>query len=196
MSPDFEYFHWASPMQDKPLFALYDLFDNHLMVQSYSYDILFTLRKIIRSKTTLEIVELTNVENLVKDNLIDNSVIELWGIDSPSTNLYADATPRWEQNNVAETYYADVTIKHPTLVAVDPKFDNFKLDLQKQIFFIHYCLERKPTELALAELQRAVELGVDCDDVIGRFLDFSHIEDKAVVQAMLYFLRASELFYE
>ena len=196
MTPDFEYFFWASPVQGQPLFALYDVFDNHFMIQSYSYSQLYDLRKIIRSKTMLEIVELSNVENLVEQNIVDNSVIELWGMSNTPLDLFGDARPRWQINKDPEIYYESEVFKTPILTQVDSKFDNFKLDLQKQIFFIHYCLAHTPTELAKDLLRQAVELGVDYKDVVDRFLDLTKVDNKQAVQDMIYFLRFSQLFYE
>jgi hypothetical protein len=196
MTSKFDYFFWASPLADKPLFALYDLFDNHLMIQSYSHDHLFTIRKLIRSKTIFEIVELTDVENLVEQNLLDNTVIENWGLSNPPAEMFGDARPRLQRNSNAEMYYADATIKDPVLVQVNAEFDNFKRDLQQQLFFIHYCLEHAPTETVIEELRRAIELGIDYQNTIDRFFDLTHITDKQVLQDMIYFLRASSLFYE
>jgi hypothetical protein len=196
MTPDFNYFFWASPTEGQPLFALYDAFDNHLMIQSNDHSRLFLLRKIIKSKTILDIVELTNVPDLVKDNLIDNSVVENWGLKSVHGDLFRDATPRWKNQYNADVFYKTTTIKDPVLQSVDPKFDTFKTDLQKQIFFIHYCLEANPKDTVTAHLQQAVALGKDYDDTIDRFLDLTDITDKTVLQDMLSFLRTTGLFYE
>ena len=196
MSPEFNYFFWASPVKDKPLFALYDAFDNHLMIQSYDHACLFAVRKLIRSKTILDIVELTNIPNLVENNLIDNSVVENWGLEYIHNDLFRDATPRWKNQHDPEIFYKTATIKDPVLRAVDSKFDDFKRDLQQQIFFIHYCLDSNPSDNVKAHLQRSVELGKDYADTVDKFLNLTTITDKTIIQDMLTFLRTTGLFYE
>jgi hypothetical protein len=196
MTSEFEYFFWASPAEGQPLFALYDAFDNHMMIQSYDHACLFAVRKLIRSKTILDIVELTNIPNLVSNNLIDNSVIENWGLESVHNDLFRDATPRWKNQHDSAIFYKTATVKDPVLQAVESKFDNFKHNLQQQIFFIYYCLENNPTDNVKAHLQQAVELGTDYADTVDRFLNFTNITDKTVLQDMIAFLRTTGLFYE
>lgn len=196
MQSTFKYFFWGSPVEETPLFALYDVFDNHFMIQSYNYSHLFAIRKLIRSKTVLDIVELTNVPNLLENNLIDNSVVENWGLESMHIDLFRDATPRWKNQNDEKIFYETAVIKDPVLKQVDSKFDDFKIDLQKQIFFIHYCLETTNSNNVKNHLQKSIELGKNYNDVIDKFLNFSDINDLESKQDMFYFLRFNNLFYE
>ena len=197
MTPDFEYFSWGFPAKDKPLFALYDNFDNHFMILSYDHAQLFLVRKLIRSKTLLDIVELTNVPDLVEQNLLDNSVIENWGLESVHHALFDDAAPRRRNQNDSDSFYNSLTIKDPTLKIVESNFDEFKLDLQKQLFFLKYCLENTKSDFVVDQLREAVELGKDYTDTVDRFLDLSSIaSNKHIYREMLAFLRSSSLYYE
>lgn len=196
MSPDFEYFLWANPTPDQPLFALYDSFDNHFFIQSYNYHNIFELRELIRSKTVLDIVELTNVSALFDNNLIDNSVIESWGLSSIHKDLFRDATPRWKNQHDADIFFKTAVIKDPIIEQSSYKFDSYKLDLQKQIFFIHHCLQITKSDLVKKHLSYSVSLGVDYLDVVDKFFNFSNVDDSEIRQQMLYFLRSNGLFYE
>lgn len=196
MSPDFEYFFWANPNIDHPLFALYDSFDNHFFIQSYSYHNIFVLRELVRSKTVLDIVELTNVPDLVKNNLIDNSVIESWGLASIHKELFRDATPRWKNQHDADIFYETAVIKDAQIGSSSCVFDSYKLDLQKQIFFIHYCLQITKSDLVKKHLADSVSLGLNYLDVVDKFFNFSNVSDSEIRQHMLYFLRSNGLFYE
>lgn len=198
MTPDFEYFFWAVPKEEKPLYALYDLFDNHFVIQAYDYETLFDLRKIMESKTSLEIVEITGLT----DNLIDNSVIENWGINQVATMLYADITLTKKRYNAKE-YYNTYVIKNPELVETNFEFDDFKRDLQKQIFFFYYCLtvelpKPESRDSVLKFIRRAAELSLNYEQAVDMVLDISSIDptDRKTREDMYAFLRMSELFYE
>lgn len=196
MQSTFKYFFWGSPVEETPLFALYDVFDNHFMIQSHNYSHLFAIRKLIRSKTLLDMVELTNVPNFYENQLIDNSVVENWGLESIHNDCFRDATPRWRNQTDEKLFYETAVIKDPVLKQVDLKFDNFKIDLQKQIFFIHYCLEATKSNNVKIHLQKSIELGINYNDVIDKFLNLIDIDDLESKQDMFYFLRSSNLFYE
>lgn len=196
MKKDFEYFFWSTPESGEELFALYDLFDNHLMMQSFSYDYLFTIRTLFKSKTMLDVVNLSKIENLVEHNLIDNSVVENWGIKSPATDMYTDARPRWAGHSDAEAYRKHTENNVVELIEVDSNFDEFKRDLQKQIFFAHFCLTIEPTELVLSHLHTAIGLGIDYEDTVDKFVNLTNIVDRQTRVEMLHFLKKSNLFYE
>jgi len=197
MDTKFEYFHWAVPKPDQPLYALYDVFDNHFMMQHYSYEHLFTVRKLFKSKTTLDIVRLSDIPGLVDKNLIDNSVIEKWGIANPITEFFTDGRPSWSGHTDAEAYYqVHIAQSNIQLTQSQVVFDDFKFDLQKQLFFVHHCLtfDLKPT--VLSHLATAVSLGINHDDVVNRFLDLTTIVDRQIMHDTIDFLKVSCLFYE
>lgn len=193
MNTDFEYFFWGIPVADKPAFALFDVFDNHFMLLSDRHDQLFAIRNLFRSKCVLDIVELTSAQC----ELVDNSVIENWGLTQntliENSNLFGDINFRWTQNNIVTEFYEQSTVKNPTLQQTNIKFDNFKTDLQQQLFFAYYCVnENAPTD----HLQQSIELGVNYADTVERFLDLTGITDKNKMLDMLLFLRRASLFYE
>jgi hypothetical protein len=200
MTPDFEYFFWAAPEKDKPFFALYDLFDNHFMMLSDNYEMLFKVKRLIKTKAVYNIVDLTNIDIITKASVIDNSRADQWGLKSAPEDLYGDINFRWLQNTNAAEHYQTLVIKNPTLKPFfKSPLDDFKIDLQRQLFFIYYCVNtiNSGTEsIVLSHLQRAVDLGVNYDDTVERFLDLSSIVDKQQMENMLMFLRHSRLFYE
>jgi len=196
MTPDFKYFFWATPNKHQPLYALYDFFDNHFMLQSYDYQRLFTIRTLFRSKTTLEILNLSTVENLVEKNLLDYSVIEKWGADTTELDFYTDLQLGWSGHTQADAYHQRIVDKIIKIQETKINFDTFKKDLQQQLFFVHYCLEYNPSADVIAHLNTAIGLGVDCHDVINRFLDLTSISDKKRLYDLLNFLKISKLIYE
>ena len=199
MSPNFEYFFWAIPEPDKPLYALYDLFDNHFVIQSHEYELLFKLRKLFESKTSLDIVELSGVSGVIENQLTDNSVIENWGISQVEKYLYSDITLTKKRFG-PEDYYKVYVIKNPMLIETNVELDSFKQDLQKQLFFFHYCLSKMPnmSEHVWKFFLTAAELSVDFDQAINMVLDLTTIDskDKQTREDMYKFLRMSGLFYE
>lgn len=205
MTPDFKYFHWGlldTETSKSPLFALYDHFDNHLMIQSDDYGILFQLKQLIKSKTMLDLIEITRPS---KANNIDNSVIENWGLTKSIDLFSADITSRSMINN-DPAEYAKTMIRNPSLSEVDSKFDDFKLDLQKQIFFIYHCLYiikqqgysfiENGADGVISVLQDAVGISENYKDLLDKLLDIQHITDKTLFHNMIIFLNLAELFYE
>lgn len=194
MTPDFEYFFWAVPESNKPQYALYDLFDNHLVMISHDYELLVSLCRMMDSKVSLDIAEIHN-------STVDNSVVENWGISHKSIShfLYADITITKKSCDL-KTYYDMFVIKDPELIEVESNFDEFKKDLQKQLFFVHYCITAVPVvpDSVKQLLQRAIELGVDYNDTVDKFLDLTVIDthDKQTREDMYSFLRLTGLYYE
>jgi hypothetical protein len=145
----------------------------------------------------LDIVKLSDVPNLIEKNLIDNSVIENWGIANPIAELFTDSRPSWPGHTDEQTYYqihiADSTIQITPSCAV---FDDFKIDLQKQLFFAHHCLTFDPKPTVLSHFATAVSLGVDYNDVVDRFLDLTTIDNRQVMHDVIDFLKVTCLFYE
>ncbi len=173
------------------MFALYDLFDNHFMMQSHSYDRLFKARTLMRSKTMLEVVDIS-----AADSQIDNSVIENWGLQQAEIEFYTDSQPRWEGDHKADLYFKRIQNKKYKLIQVQSGFDDFKRDLQQQIFFVYHCLTFDPNQLVLEHLAQAVGLGIDSADVIDRFLNLTDITDQRKLYDNLIFLKMANLFYE
>jgi hypothetical protein len=197
MDTSFKYFHWAIPTPDQPLYALYDVFDNHLILQSYDYNRLFCIKTLFRSKTILDIVKLSNVPDLIEKNLIDNSVVEKWGVDTPMAEFFVDCSPGWAGHNDAEAYYQiHIAESNIQLTESQTVFDTFKIDLQKQLFFAHHCLTFDPNPTVLTHFASAVSLGVNYSDVVDQFLDLTTITNREVKRDLIDFLKVTCLFYE
>lgn len=197
MDTKFKYFHWAIPVSGQPLYALYDVLDNHLMLLSHDYNCLFCIRNLFRSKTMLDIVKLSDVPDLIEKKLIDNSIVETWGIDRPMTEFFQDYNPLWSGHNDAKAYYqTHIAESNIRLTKSQTVFDTFKIDLQKQLFFVHHCLAYDPEATVLAHFLNAIELGIDYNDVVDRFFDFTTITHPEIKQDMITFLARSFLFYE
>ena len=86
------------------------------------------------------------------------------------------------------------------LIETNVELDSFKQDLQKQLFFFHYCLSKMPnmSEHVWKFFLTAAELSVDFDQAINMVLDLTTIDskDKQTREDMYKFLRMSGLFYE
>jgi hypothetical protein len=167
---------------------------------SDNYKLLFAVKQIIKTKAVYNIVDLTGVDILTKASVIDNSCADQWGLKSAPEALYGDINFRWLQNTNADEHYQYMTIKNPTLKPfLKSPLDDFKIDIQKQLFFIYYCVNKinaDEGDAILTHLRNAVNLGINYEDTVDRFLDLSSIVDKSKMENMLMFLRHSSLFYE
>jgi hypothetical protein len=192
MSPDFEYFFRATPDPSKDMYALYDVLDGHFLIQSDNYDNLYRLMMYIRSKTYLEIAKLP------KSNL-DNSQIEQWYIKKLPNEWFNDPHPVKRQFN--PTRHRDVwTIKNIILGKhVDFTLDEFKTDLQKQLFFFYHCIDllNQDFDSDLASvIIRTMELCTTYNDAIDVMLDSISISSPEGRLGVYTFLRRTGLFYE
>lgn len=199
MSPEFKYFDWAIPLEGKPTFALYDVFDQHFMIQSREYNRMEQLRDFFKSKTALEIVKFETTTT-------NNSGIERWKITNVDSELYGDIMRVYrDDTDWSLQKKPQQIIEHPELAYNDTVFDEFKLDLQKQIFFINHCLEllhrylhHSPVAIEQVEafILDAVEQSKSYEDTVNRVLNFNQITNKHEMTSMIRFLRVTGLFYE
>lgn len=199
MNPEFKYFDWAIPLEGQPVFALYDVFDQHFMIQSRNYDRMEQVRDFIKSKTALEIVKLESAAT-------NNSDIESWKITNVDHVLYGDIMRIYrDDTNWSLQKKPQEIIEHPELAHNNTTFDSFKLDLQRQIFFINYCLEllhrylhHDPVAIKQVEdfILSAIEQSTSYEDTVEKVLNFDQITDKHSMISMIRFLRVTGLFYE
>lgn len=196
MSPEFEYFSWGTIEDTRPSFALFDALDNHLMMISEKYINLYHLKKLLKSKTILEIVDLSNVQS----GLIDNSVVESWGMEHREDALFGNIRMLFIATSTPDMYFKRMVIKNSNLVRSNVVFDDFKTDLQKQIFFLYYCIdiwiERFPDNNHIYKhIERATLLSKSYDDAVEQILTVSSTDEQEA-QDLLDFLRSAGLYYE
>ena len=202
MNSEFRYFHWAIPSQDKELYGLYDVFDNQLLLLTYDFDIAWQLKNFIRSKIILAIVDFSN--QLDSDSLdLDNSVIENWGLEIVPKNVIQDPPSQTVRYSSQDLYRETYMIKNTLVCKNNFALDEFKTDLQKQIFFLHYCLwqakhERRYHKKSIfyQHLLTAIELGINYFDVLDKFLNFKECINDELCDVMLNFLVAERLTFE
>jgi hypothetical protein len=192
MSPDFEYFFRATPDPSKDMYALYDVLDGHFLIQSDNYDNLYRLMIYIWSKTKLDIVKLP------KSNL-DNSQIDQWYIKNLPPEWFNDPHYGKRQFNL-KRHRDQWTIQNITLgKRTNFLFDEFKTDLQKQLFFFYHYIDflNQDFDSNLADMiLRAVELCTNYNDAKDTMLDSISISSQDSRMKIYTFLRRTGLFYE
>jgi hypothetical protein len=198
MSPEFEYFDWVAKDASRPLFALYDVFDNHFVILSYNYQNIYALKQLIRSKVILEIVELSQL-----DTDLDNSIVENWGLENPPSALYGDIRSLSKTNRDDKLHYEMIVTKNPILTLVNPALDEFKLDLQKQIFFFNFCLEKLSSNkqgtldpILLDILLSVAESSTSYTNAVDLLLNMNYATTREQLSLAINFLRSAGLFYE
>jgi len=202
MDTKFKYFHWAIPKPDQELYALYDLFDNQLLLLGEDFQTIWNLKTLIKSKTLLEIVDFSNQVNQI-DGKLDNSVVERWGLNNPPALLFQDVRSMSTVYTEPSQYRERFIIKNVDLLETNYLMDDFKQDLQKQLFFFYYCLHQSYNEYKLnssswlfKHLLRSAELGTCYQHVLDLFLDISYFDQHDPESDVLYFLRGENLLYE
>jgi hypothetical protein len=198
MSPDFEYFHWAMPEPDHELYGLYDVFDNQLLLLTYDFDVAWQLKNFIKSKIILEIVDFSNQISAISEK-IDNSIVETWGLNCIPTHLFQDIRSLSDSYRDKTEYCQNILIKDFEIVKNNIKVDNFKKDLQQQLFFFHYCLLQAKNDtntIVQKQVLISAELCESYMDAKDRFLNLSSVADKNDIVPMLYFLIRENILYE
>lgn len=197
MNTDFKYFHWAIPKADCELYGLYDVFDNQLLLLTYDFDVAWQLKTFIKSKIVLEIVDFSSHIDLVTEK-IDNSIVETWGLSSFPTHVFQDIKYRDKTK-----YRQDSLIRDFKIVKNNVEFDDFKKDLQQQLFFFHYCLLQANNEYRFDKdsffyehLLRSAELGESYQGCIDTFVDISYIRHQDPESVVLKFMKTENLAYE
>jgi hypothetical protein len=202
MNTDFEHFHWSIPELDQPLYGLYDLFDNHLFLLSYDFETVWELKKLVKSKIILDIVDFSHQIDVVQDK-IDNSVVEKWGLESTPYQLFRDLRSMSDEFQNKDLYKNHHLISNCNIVQTNVIMDDFKIDLQKQLFFFYYCL-KQATEFESDEFNKFInthllsiaELSESYSDAKNKLLDFSFITNKKDAEFLLRFLKGEKLLYE
>jgi hypothetical protein len=202
MNTEFKYFHWAIPKVDHELYGLYDLFDNHLFLLSYDFETIWELKRYIKSKTILEIVDFSDQIEDIK-NKVDNSVVEKWGITNPPRHLFGDVKSLSDAYIDKILHQQKFVIKNPELMPNNFDMDDYKIDLQKQIFFLHYCLYQAlnvyqfdKNSFFYEHLLKSAELSESYDDLMNIFLDISDMGDRDKQSTMLSYMKNESLLYE
>jgi hypothetical protein len=194
MNPKFEYYFQADPVSSKPMYALYDVLDKHFMIQSSDYNVLYRLMYNMRSKTCLEIAKIPS------DKPINNSNIEQWQISNLPQKWFGDLVGYERQWNPTE-YHNTYAIQHPDMI-IEPNsviFDEFKKDLQKQIFFFYYCfefIEKTPSELISGIVLKSIEQSNNYDNILDIMLDDVPIVTQQDRVDFYNFIRQVGLCYE
>jgi hypothetical protein len=202
MSPDFKYFHWAIPKPDQPFYGLYDVFDNHLFLLSDDFEMVWKLKKLVKSKIILDIIDFSQQIDIVQ-NKIDNSVVEKWGLESTPYQLFRDLRSLSDEFQNKDSYKNHYLISNCNIIQNNVIMDDFKTDLQKQLFFFYYCLKQS-TEYNSNELNKFMnthllliaELSESFNDAKNKLLGFSFITHKKDAEFLLHFLRGEKLLYE
>jgi hypothetical protein len=202
MDIEFKYFHWAIPKPGQELYGLYDLFDNHLFLLSYDFETVWELKRFIKSKSILEIVDFSDQIDDIHEK-IDNSVVEKWGVTNPLRHLFGDVKSLSDAFQDKPQYRQKFMIKNPVINENNFVMDDYKKDLQKQIFFLHYCLfqannayKYDKDSFFYEHLLTSAELGESYMGVIDKFLDISQMEDKDKQSVVLKFMKSEGLLYE
>lgn len=202
MNTEFRYFHWAVPKSDRPLYGLYDLFDNHLFLLSYDFEIVWKLKKLVKSKIILDIIDFSQHIDTVQ-NKIDNSVVEKWGLESTPYQLFRDLRSLSDEFQNKDLYKNHHLINNCDITQNNIAMDDFKTDLQQQLFFLHYCLKQATeyncdefNEFMSRHLLSIAELAESYSDAKNKLLDFSFITNKKDAEFLLRFLHGEKLLYE
>jgi len=196
MISNYKYFSWCLPDPTRNLYALYDVLDNHFMLMSYEYTWLFQIRALFKSKTTLDIIKLTDVPGLREQNLLDNTVVHRWGLTKIDSAFFTDNQPRSRGQTDADAYHDRIKNLTVDLVETCAPWDDFKQNLQQQLFFAHHCVSFEPTPAVLRHLEQAIGLGQNDTEVVDRFLNFVSIDDRQIRTELLIFLKKANMFYD
>ena len=194
MNPKFEYYFQADPVPSKPMYALYDVLDKHFMLQSTDYNVLYRLMYNMRSKTCLEIAKLPGAAH------INNSNIEQWQISNLPQRWFGDLVGYERQWNPTE-YHSTYAIQHPDMLIEKNSvmFDEFKTDLQKQIFFFYYCfefIEKTPSDLIGGIVLKSIEQSNNYNNILDIMLDNVPIMTQQDRVDFYNFIRQVGLCYE
>jgi hypothetical protein len=204
MDTKFKYFHWAMPELNKQLYGLLDVFDNQLLLLTYEFDIAWQLKNLIKSKIVLEIVDFSNQVETVNEK-IDNSIVETYGLCDIPAHLFQDLRFLSDSYRDKTKYCQDILIKDFAIVKNNTKFDDFKKDLQQQLFFFHHYLVKANNaqkydkdSFFYKHLLRSAELGESYQDCLDRFLNISHMckQDPDFLFTFLKFIKHENLMYE
>lgn len=197
MDPNFKFFYSGVCEDDQPIYGLVDLIDNHFMIQSHDADKLFEVKELIKSKTRLEIVDLSKYRyNTDGTRITDNWVIEQWGVDLDKINVRVDplTSARFANANEKETYISNIPTVDIKLTNLD--FDEYKQDLQKQIFFIYFFVARNRFgDLAKLHVKKIIQCSSCYDEMLSKFLDVDTAPLEVQTQ-ILFFLSRVKLMYE
>lgn len=199
MNTDFKYFFWGFPQNRDPLYAVYDFYDNHFYLISDDYQKLHKLVRLFESKCTLDIVEIQLDESWENDNLIDNSVAMQWGLEEKARpDYFYNDVHFYKKRYNSEQYFNRWVLKDQKLVNNCKEFDNYKKDLQEQIFFFYHCLNfitEENSSVIVDKLKHAIGCGESYSHAKDLFLNIKNY-DRRIRQTLMDFLRTAELFYE
>lgn len=193
MNPTFEYYFQADPDISKPMYALYDVMDKHFVIQSQDYLVLYRLIESVRSKTNLEMV----VMPYCKD--ITNANIEQYYIKNLHPKWFGDLVNFYKGN--PQKHLDKWSIADPGMI-IDlnhVEFDQYKSDLQKQLFcFYHFLefVEKNPSELVERLIMNCIQHSKDYASVIDTLLNEIHIDSQQDRATFYKFLTHTSLFYE
>ena len=197
MNPDFKFFCAGVCNNDQPIYGLIDLIDNHFMIQSHDAEFLFEVKELIKSKTRLEIVDISKHRyNADGTRITDNWVIEQWGVNLSKINVRVDplTSKRFANINKKETYISN--IPEAELKATKIEFDFYKQDLQKQIFFIYsFVANNIVSDLAKSHFKKIIQCSNSYDEMLEKFLDVENAPPDAQVE-LLFFLKETGLLHE
>ena len=126
MSPEFEHFFWGNPGEIDYTFMIFDSIDNRFLMQSYDHDLLYKLTKMMSSKITLYVLNLTHTNISATESVTDNSVIENWGLEKVPPELTSTET-RYKRSKLMGQELLQLK-QYNTLIA------DYMIDLQKQLF--------------------------------------------------------------
>ena len=131
MSPDFEHFFWGNPGEVESTFMIIDGLENRFLMQSYDHELLYKLTKIMSSKISLNVLDLTHTNISPTESVTDNSVIENWGLENPPPALVQTAPQLF--NGIKK--FKTITGRKPfKLLQHNTPMADYMVDLQKQLF--------------------------------------------------------------
>jgi hypothetical protein len=139
MSPDFEYFFWGNPGEIESTFVIFDSIDNRFLMQSYDHELLYKITKLMSSKITLNVLDLTHTNISATESVADNSVIENWGLEKVPPAL-TSTSPQLYFKGLKKN--KTVTDQEPLkLKQFDTPLADYMVDLQKQLFLFAKILD-------------------------------------------------------
>jgi hypothetical protein len=204
MKSDFRfYFHGNDT--DLALWGLLDTVDNHFMIQSNDLESLYETRRLIRSKTLLEIASMDQDRETVwidENNnqhcvpTTDNEVIERWGVADSSRMFRVDplTSSAFAKLNTKSAYFQNIpSVK---LQQTSVPFDNFKLDLQKQIFLFYTCAQVCQNFCEITPwIEKIAQLSCSYDHAVEMMLNFE-LCDRKLQGTALKLLAKTQMLYE
>lgn len=197
MDSDFKFFYSGVCNDDQPIYGLIDLIDNHFMIQSHSAEYLFEVKELIKSKTRLEIVDLSQYRyNKDNSRITDNWVIEQWGIDLDELNFRIDplTSKRFKEANKKESYVLNIPAVNLKPATVN--FDSYKSDLQKQIFFTYFFVSNyEASKLAKLHFKKIFQTSMSYQEMLEQLLDVKNAPLPVQVE-LLFFIRRAGIAYE